>query len=214
MTRSISRAASRLAALASALTLTLGLGRTAGAQQDAPGSGRSGEEVAPGISYALGISLGFLQQRALGSSTHTAFIPSLLGLAYVPIAPRLFLRPGLRLGYTGLNQGDASYGARIEERGVQGTAELGISYDAWLVPAFAVGTGLDYRSVNFVGRGIVADSDAIDRKEWLGLAFAQAGVGVPLFQGALVVEPYARLQYTLSDDRSLWQLGLDLSFAL
>ena len=214
MTRSISRAASRLAALASALTLTLGLVRTAGAQQDAPGSGRSGEEVAAGISYALGISLGFLQQRALGSSTHTAFIPSLLGLAYVPIAPRLFLRPGLRLGYTGLNQGDASYGARIEERGVQGTAELGISYDAWLVPAFAVGTGLDYRSVNFVGRGIVADSDAIDRKEWLGLAFAQAGVGVPLFQGALVVEPYARLQYTLSDDRSLWQLGLDLSFAL
>ena len=155
-----------------------------------------------------------MQQRALGSSTHTAFIPSLLGLAYVPIAPRLFLRPGLRLGYTGLNQGDASYGARIEERGVQGTAELGISYDAWLVPAFAVGTGLDYRSVNFVGRGIVADSDAIDRKEWLGLAFAQAGVGVPLFQGALVVEPYARLQYTLSDDRSLWQMGLDLSFAL
>lgn len=206
--------APRLAVLASALTLTLGLTRPASAQQDVPGSGQSGDEANPGISYALGVSLGFLQQRALGNTSHTAFIPSLLGLAYVPLAPRLFLRPGLRVGYTGLNQAGASYGARINEHGVQGTAELGLSYDAWLVPAFAIGTGIDYRSVNFVGRGIVADSDAIDRKEWLGLGFAQAGLGVPLFRGALVVEPYARLQYTFSDDRSLWQMGLDLSFAL
>jgi hypothetical protein len=208
-----SRARSCLA-LAAASTLTLALERTAAAQQDAPGSASSGAAATPGISYALGVSLGVLQQRALGSSTHTAFIPSLLGLAYVPIAPRVFLRPGLRLGYTGLNQADASYGARIEERGLQGSAELGICYDAWLVPALAVGTGLEYRSLDFVGRGIVADSDAIDRQEWLGLAFVQAGVGVPLFRGALVVEPYTRLQYTASDDRSLWQLGLDLSFAL
>ncbi len=206
--------AHQLAAWTSALVLTLGLARSASAQQDAPGSGPSGDESSPGVSYALGVSLGFLQQRALGNTSHTAFIPSLLGLAYVPLAPRLFLRPGLRLGYTGLNQAGASYGARIEEHGVQGTAELGISYDAWLVPAFAVGTGFDYRSVNFVGRGIVADSDAIDRKEWLGLGFAQLGLGIPLFRGGLVMEPYARLQYTLSDDRSLWQLGFDLSFAL
>jgi hypothetical protein len=214
MKHAISSAPGRFSALASALALTIALARTASAQQDAPGSGPRGDAAAPAISYALGVSLGFLQQRALGSSTHTAFIPSLLGLAYVPIAPRVFLRPGLRLGYTGLNQADASYGARIEERGLQGSAELGISYDAWLVPAFAIGTGLDYRSINFVGRGIVADSAAIDREEWLGLAFAQAGVGVPLFHAALVAEPYARLQYTLSDDRSRWQLGLDLSFAL
>ena len=40
------------------------------------------------------------------------------------------------------------------------------------------------------GGGIVADSDAIDRTEWLGLVYAQAGLGLPLLDGLIVVEPY------------------------
>jgi hypothetical protein len=39
-------------------------------------------------------------------------------------------------------------------------------------------------------------------------------VGLPLFDGTLVVEPYARVQHTASDDRSSLQFGVDLSFAL
>jgi hypothetical protein len=168
----------------------------------------------PAVAFALGVSLGFLRQQGLGTQPQTEFIPSLLGLAYVPIAPRLFLRPGVRLGYVGLSQPPSSYGARIEEYGVQGTAELGLSYDAWLVPALALGGGINYRSIDFVGRGIVLDSDVLDHSEWLGLFYVQAGLGLPLFRGALVIEPYARLQHTVYDDRSLLQLGVDLSFSL
>jgi hypothetical protein len=200
-------------ALGLTLALLLGLSRTASAREDAPRhEGSPLDSDSP--SYALGVSLGFLQQRGLGAETAPSFIPSLVGFGYVPAAPRLFFRPGLRFGYEGLSQAPSSYGAQIQERGVQGTAELGVVYDAWLVPSLSVGAGVNYRSLEFVGRGIVAASDALDRTEWLGLVYAQAGLGLPLFRGAFVVEPYARLQHTLSDDRALLQLGIDLTFSL
>jgi hypothetical protein len=189
--------------------------RAAAAQEDAPRvAAPAAARADSNVDFALGLSLGFLRQQGLGSELETGFIPSLLGLAYVPVAPRLFLRPGVRFGYVGLTQPPSSYGARLDEHGLQGSAELGLSYDAWLVPTLALGAGLEYRYLDFVGRGIVADSNAIDRKEWLGQFYAQAGLGLPIFRGALVVEPYARLQYTASDDRSLLQLGVDLTFEL
>jgi hypothetical protein len=172
------------------------------------------ESAARPLQLALGASLGFLRQRELGAETETLVIPSLLGLAYVPLAPRVYLRPGLRVGYSGLDQPEHSAGARIDERGVIGTVELGVLYDAWLVPAFAVGGGTNVRWVDFVARGSVSDSAVIDRTEVLGVLFAQAGLGLPLFGGALVVEPYLRLQFTFSDDRALFQYGGDLTFAL
>jgi len=201
-------------AITATLALLLGLSRTASAEEDAPAPHEQSQLDSGSPSYALGVSLGFLQQQGLGAATKASFIPSLVGFAYVPAAPRLFLRPGLRLGFEGLSQAPSSYGARVQERGLQGTAELGVVFDAWLVPSLTVGAGVDYRSIGFIGRGIVADSDALDRTEWLGLAYAQVGLGVPLFQGAFMIEPYARLQHTFSDDRSLVQLGFDLTFAL
>lgn len=214
MMHSLSAGRTKLGASGVTLALLLGLSRAAGAQQDAPAPQDGSQRDTHSPSFALGVSLGFLQQQGLGAQTEAAFVPSLVGFGYVPVFPRLFLRPGLRLGYEGLSQSPSSYGARVQEHGVQGTAEIGLVYDAWLVPSFTVGAGVDYRSINFVGRGIVADSDVLDHKEWLGLAFAQVGLGLPLFQGAFMVEPYARVQRTFTDDRSLLQLGFDLTFAL
>ena len=181
-------------------------------QQDAYASSeRSSQEDAARVSYAAGVSLGFLRVQELGAVHRHSFVPSLVGLAYVPLLPRVFLRPGLRLGYAGLDQAQFSHGAGIEERGWLGSAELGVQYDAWLVPALSVGVGAQRREIDFVGRGIVADSDVIDRTEWLGLVYAQVGLGVPLLDGLIVIEPYARVQRTFSDARSLLQVGSDIT---
>lgn len=174
----------------------------------------SSERGARPVRFALGASLGLLRQRELGAETETLVVPSLLGLGYVPLASRIYLRPGVRIGYIGLDQPEHSAGARIDERGVQGTVELGILYDAWLVPAFVLGGGTNVRSIDFVASEGVAESDVIDRSEVLGVVFAQAGLGLPMFGGAVVVEPYLRLQITFSDDRALLQYGADLTLAL
>jgi hypothetical protein len=164
--------------------------------------------------FALGGSFGFLRQEDLGRQTTTRFVPSLVGLAYINVAPRVFLRPGLRLGYAGLSQPGAASDARVEEHGALGRAEIGVLYDGWIVPAISVGMGIERRSIDFVAHGDVQDSGILDRAEWLGSVYAQAGLGVPLFRGRIVIEPYARLQRTFSDDRSASEVGLDVTFPL
>lgn len=164
--------------------------------------------------FALGASAGFVRQNDLGSAVTTRFVPALVGLAYVNVAPRLYLRPGARLGIFGLTQPPAASDARIEEHGVQGRAEVGLLYDAWVIPVVAVGTGIERRSIDFATAGNVQDSGVADRTEWLGMLYAQAGVGVPLLRGLVVIEPYVRLQHTASDDRSASELGFDVTFAL
>ncbi|MET0409999.1 MAG: hypothetical protein ABW217_01820 [Polyangiaceae bacterium] len=199
-----------------ALALLWALARGAHAQESAPPTPTEATEAraAKPLQFALGASLGLLRQRELGAETETLVIPSLLGLAYVPLAPRVYLRPGVRIGYVGLDQPEHSAGARIDERGVQGTVELGVLYDAWLVPAFALGAGSNVRWIDFVAGDNVMESIAIDRTEVLGLVYAQAGIGLPLFGSAVVVEPYLRLQVTFADDRALFQYGADLTFGL
>ncbi len=211
----------RLAALGTAVA-ALSFPLAASAQQYAPAGYQSagyelaspepqGQQELGELSFAAGLSLGFLRVQELGDVHRFSFIPSLVGFAYVPVLPRVYLRPGLRLGYSGLQQAQFSHGAGVEEHSLQGTAELGVQYDAWLVPALSVGGGAQRREIDFMGRGIVVDSDAIDRTEWLGLLYAQVGLGLPLWDGLLVIEPYARVQHTFSDARSLLQLGADIT---
>jgi hypothetical protein len=174
----------------------------------------AGPSAARGPRFAVGASFGFLRQEDLGGVMATQIVPSLVGLAYVNVAPRVYLRPGVRLGVAGLSQPDAASDAHIEEHGVQGRAEIGVVYDAWVVPALTVGTGLERRSIDFVARGTVQDSGALDRTEWLGSVYGQAGLGVPLLRGFVVIEPYYRRHHTFSDQRSWSELGFDVTFAL
>lgn len=208
-----SRAAARASLALGCATLLLMTAELAQAREDQKTQASADEAAlaARDLSFAAGVSFAYLKLHEPGDESRFSFIPSALGLAYVPLAPRWFLRPGVRLGYAGLEQGRFSYGARVEEHDVTGSLELAVQYDAWLVPAFGVGLGLDRREIDFVGRGIVEDSDAIDRVEWLGFAYAQAGLGVPIADGSIVVEPYARTQWTLSDERSRFQFGVDLT---
>jgi hypothetical protein len=89
----------------------------------------------------------------VGRKTESMFVPSLLGLAYFRVAPRAYVRPGLRLGVMG-------------------------------------------------------------RNELLGQFYGQLGLGLPLFHGFMVIEPYARLMHVFADTRANSELGFDVTFAL
>jgi hypothetical protein len=201
-------------AIGAGLAILVAIGAWVGAAR-AP----SGPIVAPAPAprhrrFALGGSVGFVRQKDLGGALTNQFVPSLVGLAYVNVAPRFYLRPGARFGVSGLIEPSAASDAHLEEHSVQGRAEIGLLYDAWVIPAIAVGAGIESRDIDFVAAGKVQDSTLADRTEWLGSLYAQAGLGVPLLRGFIVVEPYYRLFHTFSDDRASSEFGFDVTFAL
>ena len=51
---------------------------------------------------------------------------------------------------------------------MQGRAEIGVLFDAWVVPALTVGTGLERRSIDFVARGTVQDAGTLDGRSGSG----------------------------------------------
>jgi hypothetical protein len=171
--------------------------------------------AAPGkrTRFALGASFGFVRRRDVGQEIETLFVPSIVGLAYFRVAPRVYLRPGLRLGLA-TDQPDTASDARIREGGILGRAEVGVLYDAWLVPALSVGAGFEARVISFVGDGVAQPSSQADRNELLGQFYGQFGLGLPLFHGFMVVEPYARIFHVFTDDRANSELGFDVTFAL
>src|SRR5262245_14614728 len=109
------RACSRRCAVLAAALATLVVPLAAAAQEGAPAPYEPAYEDAGEVSFAAGVSMGFLRVQELGAVQRFRFIPSVVGLAYVPLAPRLFLRPGLRLSYEGLEQAQFSHGARMIE---------------------------------------------------------------------------------------------------
>lgn len=165
---------------------------------------------------ALGVSAGWQQRQDYGSGSRAAFVPEMVGLLYLPTPlPRFYLRPGLRVGYGGLDQADMPAALRVIERDLAGRAELALLRDGAVVPAFTVGTGLAYRwSTLEAGRPLSVAGHAIADRQILPSLYAQIGVGLPLAGGLLVAEPHVRYEHAFGDERLGWRFGLDLTVRL
>ena len=166
---------------------------------------------APAMAWGAGVSLGFLRQRDFGEASRTAFTPELVLYRYLPLSKRWFLRPGVRLGYQGLLQVEMPESVRVEERALYGLLDVGILFDAMVVPSLSLGGGVTHRWIRLVTEGDAhtGEGDPLDRSEVLGMLYAQFGLGIPVERGRFLVEPYIRRQHTFSDDRSAWQFGFD-----
>ncbi len=168
---------------------------------------------APPVDWGAGVSFSFLRQHDFGEDTRSRFVPELFFLRYQKLSDRWFLRPGVRTGYQGLWQVEMPKRVRVEERALYGLGELGIVYDAMLVPSFSLGGGVMQRWIRLTVSGDVQSptDDPLDRNETLGMIYWQFGLGIPISRGRFMVEPYLRNQYTFSDERSHWQYGFDAS---
>lgn len=169
-----------------------------------------------GIDVVYGPSIGWQMRRDFGGSTRAAFAPELWGAIYLPAtARRLYWRPALRLGYVGLDQSDMPGAIAIEERDAVAAIELGAVFDGPVIPTVALGGGPVLRFIDLdTSDQVVAESDDVSGLEVLGRVYLQAGLGLPLFGGDLVVEPGVRLQQVFGDDRIRWRLAVDASLRL
>lgn len=223
MTRRRRRAAAAGAALAlvaSAAGARAGSEGEADAQEEARRAGAEGEDAVASSGEspraALGLSPSWLRRNDYGDRHRHAFAPEAVAFVYAPTpAPRVYARPGLRLGYVGLTPAESPASTRFRERDFAISGELGAVYDGFFVPAASAGAGLRLRRIALeVADPVTPDEAPIARSEVLPVAFAQAAVGVPLGGTGLVIEPYARYEVIGGDDRSRLRFGADLTLGL
>lgn len=138
----------------------------------------------------------------------------LFGHSYLQASGRWFLRPGLRLGYRGLTQPDQARGLAVIERDVGAHAECALVLDGTFVPSLTVMAGMIARSLTLQADGVDVMQSQIPRWEALPVLGAQLGVGLPLWRGAVLLEPFARLELTIGDNRQHLRMGVETSFAL
>lgn len=185
------------------ITITIGVGVGVGAGGDARADGWSG---------AIGAGVAFELRDDQGTELRSNAVPQLVGLAYHRLTDRLYLRPGVRLAYSGLTQPTMPSSLSILEHDVAAGGDLAVLYDGVVVPALGIGATLRRREIDLGGDDRIDRSMApASRTEWLGGVFAQAGLGIPFARGAVVAEPYVRYELVPRDDRLGLSYGLDLT---
>jgi hypothetical protein len=172
-------------------------------------------DATPGTVLAIGTGLSWHERADFGTGARASFVPELIAHHYRPATGRLYLRPGLRLGFAGLEQAEMPRAVRIRERDLGARAELGLLHDGVVIPSISLGVGATLRFLSLsTTEPLMVDHDPVSRTELLPELYGRIGLGLPLARGALVLEPY--LGYTLvrGDDRASWLFGLDATVAV
>jgi hypothetical protein len=164
---------------------------------------------------AIGLSTGFQRRRDYGDDTRIGFVPELLGQYYVPLPiRRLYLRPGVRLGFVGFSQAAMPSNLRVEERDLVFAGEVGILFDAPVVPVLSFGVQGTARFIHTEASGPIRATVDGDRSEFLPGVYSQLGIGIPIARGRVIFEPFLRYQHVFGDDRLGLHFGADLTVAI
>lgn len=164
---------------------------------------------------AAGASLGFQNRKEYGASDFSRVYPEIVAYGYFGgfMGP-LWLRPGVRLAYV-TEQAEMPQATRVEERDFVYSGELGFVYDWYVIPSLTVGGGAISRRIKLVTKEPVQDGGGrIGGSESLPLLYAQGGVGVPLFSGFAVVEPFYRYSWVERDSRITYTYGLEVTLQI
>jgi len=168
------------------------------------------------FSLVLGGSLGWQYRRDFGNATRAALSPEILVGATMPSQwSRIYIRPAVRVGFTGLDQSEQPETIHIEERDIIGSLEVAAVYDGPVIPTLALGGGGMVRFVDLdVRTPLESTGDDISRTQTLSRIYVQAGVGLPLRRGLVVLEPSLRYEVVFGDDRIAWRGGVDITIGL
>lgn len=164
---------------------------------------------------ATGLGMGFQNRNEYGTGSFSRLYPEFVTYGYLGgfMGP-LWIRPGLRIAYAS-EQPEMPQSVRVEERDLSFSGEVGIVLDWFVVPSLAVGGGVLSRQVKLVTEGAVsAGTNDISTNEQLPFFHVQAGVGIPLWEGFVVVEPLYRYSWVTQDSRITYSYGAELTFQI
>lgn len=163
---------------------------------------------------AVGASGSWQQRQDFGAGTRASFAPELVAYAYLgEVAPRVWLRPGARVGFVGLEQAEMPGAIRVREHDLTSALELAALYDGVVVPSLGVGAGLVTRWLSVETRAPIEGGERSD-VELMPAFHAQLGLGLPFGRSGLALEPFVRFEHVLGDDRLGWRFGADFTLGL
>ncbi len=166
-------------------------------------------------SFALGASLGWLRRADYGvGESERFFIEPLIHSYFATPLRQFFLRPSAFLSYVWA-QPEMPASLRVEETDLYLGLGLGFVYDWVLVPSFTVGTQFIHRNISLQASDpVTIETDLVSTSERHIALYVQGGIGVSLFSGDLVLEPFYRQRFFLDDQREGGAYGLESSYAL
>ena len=173
------------------------------------------DSLLPLVSLGLGIAEGGLTD-ASGLVTR---IPSYEIFAqgyFSTSSPHVFLRPAVRFSYAPSQSFEQPQAVALAERTFKGLGEVAILYNGLLVPALTVHAGWLRQKITLDTNSFVQKDAHLDlsRTENLWQFGLTLGLGLPMAQGRIVIEPFYRLVRIEEDQRQQPQWGVDLSIAI
>lgn len=164
---------------------------------------------------ALGASASFNSSAADPKSSFEQFSPEVVAYGYHHLSGPLWLRPGVRLGFTWHNP-EMPSAVQIRDFDTRLGVETGILLNGPIIPSLTLGTGLIYRHTSLVTASeiITVEKDLISGSSLLPYLRAQVGLGIPIQKGWMVIEPYARYTQVLADPRAGWGLGIEATLSI
>ncbi|MEN9529467.1 MAG: hypothetical protein RI932_1340 [Pseudomonadota bacterium] len=165
---------------------------------------------------SLGASISIAERNDAGDLTTRLHQAEVIAQRYLKLDHEgFFIRPGLRLGYEYTPYPDDPQSVRIEEKTWNGTFELGILYEGFLIPSMTWQNSLLLRQLQLTTQGnLSSESSGLPAREWLSSQGVAFGLGIPLDAGRLVVEPFYRIVWLKGDERLTGQWGIDTTWAL
>lgn len=171
------------------------------------------------LSPLLSLGLGVANTQQTDTSQLVTRIPSyeLFAQSYLSTSvPEVFVRPGIRLSYEPPANIEQPRGINITEKSYRTGLEVGVLYNGYLVPSLVL-TG------TLVARRLQLESDSsvifrnpndLTRTEWLAQGGITVGLGLPVKELSVVIEPFYRFIWLQKDERQRCQWGFDVSYAL
>ena len=172
-------------------------------------------DSSPGFQLAAGTSLGWLSRRDFGEgySERIYLEPVVHGYVATPFR-NLFFRPSVMFSYI-WDQPEMPQALRVEEYDLYLGFGAGLVYDWFVVPSLSLGSQIVRREIRLVTKNAVAvERDRISRSEKLFALYVQLGLGVPLFHGFLVMEPFYRFRYFADDPRESGAYGIEMTLQI
>ncbi len=163
-------------------------------------------------SWAAGLNPLWSYRADYGAHSFRRFEPEIVGYYYQELPwNRLWLRHGTRVGYSD-DQPQMPKALRIEESDWKLAVEEGLLWNGYIVPSLTAGIGYDWRTIRVKTKDPVVSADhRLNAKDGFWWSYIQAGAGIPIMNGAYMIEPLIRRQHLTHDRRTRWAIGIEMT---